>query len=505
MPRTLSGKLVAALVLLLGLSSSVYVGLTLIATRFYFQEIDQSLNRSLAANIVESGQLMRAGTVNPGALKRVFDMLMKVNPAIEVYLLDPAGRILAYAAPAEKVKRARVSLDPVEAFLTGDESLPIRGDDPRDPQGRKIFSAAPIVDQGRLQGYLYVVLGGETYDTLAGAFERSHILRLTVGAVAASLLLIGTAGAFYFYWLTRRIRSLAMLVEDLSSSDFRQLADIPEEWFHASGDEIDRLGRILDKMARRIVGQIKELQNADSARRELVANISHDLRTPLASLRSAIETLLMKEAELPAAEKRRYLSLALDHSEHLGRLTRGLFELATLQSADRKLHRESFSLAELVQDVAQKFRPEADRRKLTIECDLPPDTPLISADIELIERVFENLIENALRYTPVGGTIRLSVIPGQKTVSTQVADTGRGIPASDLSKIFDRRYRTDQDREDRPGGTGLGLAIAQQILQLHGSSMEVESIVGVGTTFQFDLPANGERAQLSECVPSIGS
>lgn len=488
MPRTLSAKLIAALVILLGVTSVIYVGLTVVATRFHIQEINQSLNRSLAANIAESKQLIRGEQVNPEALHQVFEMLMKVNPAIEVYLLDPAGQILAYSAPPKKVKRARVSLGAVGAFLAGDENLPIRGDDPRDPQGRKIFSAAPILDQGRLQGYLYVVLGGETYDTIAEMFERSYILRLTLGAVAVSLLLIGTGGALYFHWLTRRLRRLATLVKDFRSNGFQRPVSVPEEWFHTSGDEIDRLGRMFDEMAQRIVDQIKELQYADSSRRELFANISHDLRTPLASLQGAIETLLMKEAELPESEKRHYLNLALNHSEHLGRLTRDLFELATLQSGDRKVHYESFSIAEIVQDIAQKFRPEADRRKLTIECDLPRDTPFIAADIGLIERVFENLIENAIRYTPEGGTIRLSVIPGHQSVSAQVADTGRGISASDLPKIFDRTYRTDKDRVDRPKGTGLGLAIARQILQLHGSSMEVESIVGVGTTFRFNLP-----------------
>jgi len=495
---TLSGKLIAALVVLLGITSMVYAGLTIVATRFHIQEINQTLNRSVASNIVDSGQLMRAERVDPAALHQVFESLMKVNPAIEVYLLDPAGKILAYSAPPEKVKRVRVSLGAVNKFLAGDDSLPIRGDDPRDVRGHKVFSAARILDEGRLQGYLYVVLGGETYDTISGMFERSYILRLTLGAVAVSLLVIGTAGALYFRRLTGRLARLAMLMRELRSNGFEQPVGVPEAWFHPSGDEIDRLGCMFDEMAQRIVDQIKQLQNADSSRRELFANISHDLRTPLASLRGAIETLLMKGAELPEVEKRRYLQLALDHSEHLSRLTRDLFELATLESADRKLRCESFSVAEIAQDVAQKFRPEADRRKLTIECDVPRNTPFVAADIGLIERVFENLIENAMRYTPEGGTVRLSVIPGHNTVSAQVTDTGRGISAVDLPRIFDRRYRADQEQNDRPGGTGLGLAIAKQILQLHGGSMEVESKVGVGTTFRFSLPVIMEGSGFSK-------
>jgi signal transduction histidine kinase len=499
-PNTLFGKLAAALAILLCISSVVYVMLTVITTRLHIQEIEQSLHRSLAANVVASESLIREGEANPKALDRVFRRLMEINAAIEVYLLDREGQILSYSAPPNKVKRAHVSLDPVRTFLAGDERLPIHGDDPRDPFGRKIFSAAPVLDQGRLQGYLYVVLGGETYDTVAEMFEGSYILRLTLGTVVASLLLIGTAGAVSFGWLTRRLRRLATLMDNLRRSNFQQPVHVPEQWFKASGDEIDRLGRTFDAMARHLAELLTELQHADSSRRELVANVSHDLRTPLASLHGALETVLMKGSQLSEAEKRHYLQLALKHSQYLERLTAQLFELATLESGDRKLHAEVFSVAELVQDVAQRFKPEADRRKLGLECNAPPDTPYIAADIGLIERVLENLIENAIKHTPEGGAIRLSAIPREGFVSVQVADTGCGIAAADLPKIFDRTYRAAMDRDGEPGGSGLGLAIAQEILRLHGSSLAVESTVDAGTTFNFGLPTAVELAQSGECV-----
>lgn len=493
MPRSLSGKLVAALVILLGVVGAVYVGLTLISTRLHIQEINQSLNRSLAANIVETKALVRESEVDPQALDEVFEMLMHINPAIEVYLLDPEGRILAYSAPPGKVKRTRVALDPIKAFLAG-RRLPIRGDDPRDKQDRNVFSAAPVREAGRLAGYLYVVLGGEAYDTIAGMLERSHILRLSLGTFAVSVLVVGAAGILSFNGLTRRLRRLAQLMEELRRSGFRRPVDVPRHRFRERGDEIDRLGRTFDEMARRIVDQLAQLEHADASRRQLFANISHDLRTPLASLHGTVETLLMKGADLPEGERRRYLNLALKHSDHLSRLTDELFELATLESGDRALRREPFSMAELVQDVAQKFRHEADRRRLHMETEIPQQAAFVSADIGLIERVFENLMENALKYTPDGGTVRLSVIPGQEWVSARVADTGRGIPPAELAHVFERTYRTDKERGERPRGTGLGLAIARQILQLHGGSIEVESAVGAGTAFTFSLPLGDERA-----------
>lgn len=492
MRASLAAKLIAALVVLLAITSLVYVGLTVAATRLHMQEINQSLHRELAAKIVASKPLIRDDQVNPEALHEVFDMLMEMNPAIEVYLLDPAGRILDYSAPPNSVKRSHVALEPIDAFLGGLEGLPIRGDDPRDAGGRKIFSVAPVRDDGRLQGYLYVVLGGAAYDTIAGMFEKSHILRLTLGAVVASLVLTGAAGALYFYWLTRRLRRLASLMRNLRESEFRAPVAVPKGWFRTRGDEIDQLGRTFEAMSQRIVGQVQALKQADASRRELFANVSHDLRTPLALLRGSIETLLMKKASLTAAEKRHYLDVALRHSEQLERLTTRVFELATLESGDRGYRAESFSIPELLQDVAQRFRPEAQRHGLTIECSVSPDVPFVTADIGLIERVFENLIGNAMRYTPEGGAIRLSVMPGEGRVAVEVADTGCGIPAAELEHIFDRKYRTGKEGQDRPGGAGLGLAIAHRILQLHGSAIEIESTVGVGTALRFFLRATAE-------------
>ncbi len=495
MPRTLSGKLIAILVISLTVVSAIYVGLTIMATRLHTQGINQNLNRSLAATIVGTTPLIREKRVDPHMLDQVFAMLMEINPAIEVYLLDPTGAILDYSAPPEKVLRRQVSLAPIDALLSESEDLPIRGDDPRDPHGQKIFSAAPILDDGELQGYLYVVLGGEAYDTVVEVFERSYILHLTLGAVAISVVLIALAGAFSFHALTRRLRLLTSFIEAFRQSSFQRSVDIPETHFRPAGDEIDRLGRLFDEMAGRIVDQIAALETADSARSELFANISHDLRTPLAALQGAIETLSMKQAALDPEEQRAYLDLALRHSEQLGRLIGQLFELATLESSDRQLRSEPFSVAELVQDIAQKFRPSADGKGLTIVCDPPIDLPFIEADIALIERVLENLVENAIKNTPEGGVIELSLSLNDGSISVAVSDTGCGMPVEELPRIFDRTYRTEKNRDPGSPGTGLGLAIAKQILEMHGSCFEVESTVGEGSTFRFRLPTGDKQAR----------
>ncbi|NNE83789.1 MAG: sensor histidine kinase [Alphaproteobacteria bacterium] len=492
MPRTLFGKLVVVLLALLLATSVFYVALTVTATRLHIQEVTQNLHRDLAADLLKDRPLMTDGKADSGALKKVFEMLMVVNPSIELYLIDPQGQLLAFSAAPGKVKREKVSLAPIQAFLTEGRKLPIRGDDPRDLNQRKIFSVAPVMEAGQVSGYLYVVLGGEIYDSINRTLEASWITRISAGLAIASLLLVTVIGILSIKLLTRRLKRLTGQLEAFKRTD-PEGVDGTEGDVGAGGgqalDEIDELALTFEAMSARIDDQIGELERSDSMRRELITNISHDLRTPLASLQGAIETLQIKDQSLSAADKNRYLELAHSHCQRLGRLITDLFDLATLESHDRELHFEPFSLAELVQDVAQKFQPLAARNGLTLKLDIRLNTSLVSADIALIERVLTNLADNAIKYTPAGGTVEMGVARADERIIASVADTGQGIPARELSRVFDRPYRVEKNRGDGTEGAGLGLAIAQRILRLHGGHLDVKSTLGAGSAFSFGLDA----------------
>ena len=164
--RSLYSKLAAVLTGLFFLVGLAFVALTVFSTDLYQQEVIQKLNSQLAEHIVKQKLLMQNNRINEDVLKEVFHMLMIINPSIEIYLLDPQGNILAFSAPKGKVKRERVDLRPIESWLAGNATLPVRGDDPRDPHGKKVFTVAPISEQGQVEGYLYVILGGEIYDSI---------------------------------------------------------------------------------------------------------------------------------------------------------------------------------------------------------------------------------------------------------------------------------------------------------------------------------------------------
>ncbi len=197
---------------------------------------------------------------------------------------------------------------------------------------------------------------------------------------------------------------------------------------------------------------------------------------------------MIKENSLTLEERKRYLETAVQHCKRLSSLVSDLFELAKLEAQDSVLHREPFSLSELVQDVVQKFHLSAQEKEVAIEANIGDDLPFVYGDIGLIERALENLLGNALRHTPERGSVRVTLSKNGGNVLVQVSDTGHGIPEEEISLIFNRFYQAGKDKGRRSGRSGLGLAITKRILELHGSDIDVQSTINAGTTFAFALP-----------------
>jgi signal transduction histidine kinase len=485
--HTLYARLSLSLAGLLVVVAILFAVLTVGATRHYLQEVNQRFNRDLAQNLVSDRNLVRQGELDEAALEETFHYYMVINPSIEIYLLDATGKILAYSAEPGKVKRRSVSLGPIRRFLKGDPGFPLLGDDPRSHDRRKAFSVTSLPSPGGPESFLYVILRGEDFDNLDALIQRSYFLRLSAWAVTISLGLGLLLGLFLFRLLTRRIERLGRTMELYRESDFSALVQYPSAKKSRSEDEIDRLGRTFAEMAHRITDQIQALTENDSLRRELVAQVSHDLRTPLASLHGYLETLQMKEGVLDSPERVEYLDIALRHSTRLRRLVEDLFELAKLDARDVRPSIEPVSLGDLAQDVVQKYHLAAQRKGVRLALEGAQDLPLVRADIGLIERVLENLIDNAIEHTPAAGDINVSTQVKGRTVTIQVRDTGTGIPADDLPQIFDRYFQAAGRPKDGQHA-GLGLAIAKRIVELHDSSIEVVSRVGTGTAFTFSLP-----------------
>ncbi len=486
MLHTLYARLSLALIALFLATGLLYILISSAVTERYLQEITQHFNRELAQRIVSDRRLVIDGAMNDEALKSTFSAYMDINPSIEIYLLDKSGKILAYSADPGQVKRERVDLAPIEAFLRG-EGFPLLGDDPRSHERRKAFSVTPVPAGDMPAGYLYVVLRGAQYDNAEQAVQESYVFRLSASAAAISLGFGLLTGLLLFHWLTRRLQRLSTVMSTFQQSDFTRHEPFARNPSRL-GDEVDRLGAAFDEMALRIIDQWGQLKEQDRLRRELVAQVSHDLRTPLAVLHGYLETLDMKQAELEPADRQEYLDISLRQSERLKQMVEDLFELAQLEARETQPACEPMAIAELVQDVMQKFQLRANQSGISLRCEPPGEQHFVMADFALTERVLNNLISNAFDHVQAGGTIRLEIEPqAAALVQVTVSDDGSGIAPDDLPHIFDPFYRSSK-AGGGSGHAGLGLAIARRMVELQGGEIAAEHNPAGGTHFRFTLP-----------------
>lgn len=464
------------------LVGAVYVGISFKTANHYFEERQQRLNADVAEHLLDEVTPFQGDTINQEALGQIMHSMMAVNPGIEVYLLDPEGEILSYVAPHKKILLNRVDLGPVRTFLSHQGETYIRGEDPRHPGQQKVFSAAPVYEAEQLKGYVYIILAGDAYQSATELLLGSHMLRLGGWSLAITLLVALLLGLGVLYLVTRYLSEIIRTVEGFRQGNLQ--ARIPVR----RRGELSQLALSFNEMADTIVADMEKLRTLERLRRELIGNVSHDLRTPLAVVQGYIETVLMKNEDLAATERARYLHLALSSSQRLEKLVGDLFELSKLEALQVEPKYEPFFISELVQDMLPRFQGLAEKQGLRLAATLPPNLPPVYADVAMIERVLQNLLENALKFTPEGGEVRVEVIPHDQQVEIKVSDTGIGIPESDLPFIFDRYYRSER-RASKGHSSGLGLAISQKLLRLHQVSIEVGSRLGEGAQFSFALPA----------------
>jgi signal transduction histidine kinase len=485
--RTLYSKLAITLFIILLIIGVILMQLMHYSSGLYQAEVAQKLNVELADHIVSENKLIKNNKINNNALEHVFHMLMVINPTIELYLLDTRGKILGFSAPSGKVVRKNINLDPIKNFIAGDRNFPLHGQDPRNNDRQKVFSASEIKSKNKLEGYLYIILASEKYEGVADKLQDSYIFRLSLWGLLAGIIAVFLIGAMSFSIMTRRLRKLNSAMIDYSDGEI--LASIKPDYKvkKLGGDEVDQLGRQFLVMVDKITTQMNELKKVDNMRRELVANVSHDLRTPITTLQGYIETLIIKGEGISIQEREKYLKVALDYCHRLSQLVTELFELSKLDSCESIIYAEPFSISDLIQDVVQKFTLRAKNAGIDLRCAHRAGGAMVYGDIAMLQRALENLIENALRHTKKGDRVGVDYLLKDDKVIVKVKDTGCGIPETELSHIFDRFYQVEKSRVNGEG-SGLGLAIAKRIIELHGSTIQVHSKINIGTTFTFNMP-----------------
>jgi two-component system sensor histidine kinase SaeS len=261
-----------------------------------------------------------------------------------------------------------------------------------------------------------------------------------------------------------------------------------------SGDEIEDLGAAFNAMAVKLEEAFSRQQDMEQARRHLIAAVSHDLRTPLATMQVMVESI--NEGIVTDGETlQRYYRTLQAEINYLSRLIDDLFELSQLDFGFLQLQPESASISDLVSDTLEALRPQAEQRRLTLQGEVDGYIPEVLMDTSRMQRVLYNLVQNALRHTPPDGAVLIRAADHGEEVEISVADSGEGIDSDELSRIFERFYRGNRARTRDEAGSGLGLTIAKGIVELHGGRIWAQSSRGEGATFVFTLPKSQELVQ----------
>jgi histidine kinase len=324
---------------------------------------------------------------------------------------------------------------------------------------------------------LPVTIGGKAA-VLQCYYPRTKEDRIIMprGLVTA-LLLIALFTAIISRFLTRPIRELTRAAQELSRGRFGVTVRV------RSQDEISQLRRTFNEMSQRLAA-------VHQSRKELFADISHEIRSPLARIQSDAELLI--DREMPKEDREEHLKAICEEVEGISRLVEDLSIMSQIEDDQLRLETSPSSLQKLLIREAGKFRPQFGEKSVTLRQILPEDLPPVIMDDKRIGQVISNLLTNALRYTPAGGTIEMGVRVNGNMATVWVRDTGPGIPPEALPRIFDRFYRVDPSRSRTSGGTGLGLAIAKHFVEAHGGTIWAESEPAKGTCIQFTLPLAGQ-------------
>ena len=312
-------------------------------------------------------------------------------------------------------------------------------------------------------------------------FLNEHDLLLLVGLLSFSVGVSIFVGFMLSGPTARSVKAIASAAELMSEGDLDARAQIE------SRDEIGELASAFNTMAGKLQASIDRERDLEEARRELISAVSHDLRTPLSSIRVMIESMYDGVVSDPETV-RRYLATTLSETERLSRLVDDLFELSQITSGTLELHLEATLMQDLISDTLESMSAQAVSHRLRLHGSVDDELSPVTMDAQRVQRVIYNLVQNAIRHTPPDGSIYIGAHDAGAEVQVQVADTGEGIPDQALDKVFERSYRVDPSRSRESGGAGLGLSIARGIVEAHGGRIWAESIPNRGSTFSFTLP-----------------
>ncbi|MCL1078689.1 sensor histidine kinase [Parashewanella spongiae] len=440
------------------------------------QRVQQSLHSELAEHMADINPMLASGVTADSALKEAFHDLMLLGPSFEIYTLDTAGKVIAYDAKEEKIQTQTVNLLKINDFLNK-ERLPILGTDPRGINHEKIFSVAKLIDpEGKHTGFLYVIIGGEQLDSWQTIVNENQAPTKFGVAIFFSILSAITIFTLFLKYFTK---PLARLATDLSNIDVSNLTNglaLPIRY--RGSREVNQLSRDINILLEKLSDQHQALTKIQKSKHDFLLHLSHDLKTPLTSLLGYQETWL----HTPESEREsKWIEVAYRSGEKLKQLLTQLLELAALENGKITPSLETVSLNALLSDLEQSFAPQAKTRKVKLAFKQTSDS-IISTDVGLMRRILSNLIDNAIRHTPSGGLIDITLEKSARGSILKVRDTGAGMHIHEL-KAFNENKAESFSKESALPQLGVGLSIVQQLAALLNYKIDITSQPGKGCCF----------------------
>ncbi len=337
---------------------------------------------------------------------------------------------------------------------------------------------------------------------VAGIVAFGVLLAMPRGLVAAPLVGLAAGLAAYATVQTLVARRLELARDTLRSARKRRFEALGQIRSAEDRDELDELLWQVYRAGRVLQQEIERLEQLENYRREFLGNVSHELKTPIFVISGFAEQLLDGAIDDPAVN-RRFVDKIGRNALRLNNLARDLLAISRIESGELQMTHAAFSVAALVEEVADALEPVAEAKEVTVLQRLPPHLPPVTGDREQLRQVLINLVDNAIKYNNVGGRVEVAArATTDGTVRVSVVDDGIGVPPEEIPRLTERFYRVDRSRSRSQGGTGLGLAIVKHILEAHRQRLRIESRPNYGSSFSFELPAAEQRAGRREPRPA---
>lgn len=349
------------------------------------------------------------------------------------------------------------------------------------------IASAPAVFDGRFVGLVMVLVRAPAPQQPGIAIPREVAQLLSLRSTVLLMVAAVLVAMVLFYPVRRRLRALEHAAHRLGEGDLSARA--PQK----GGDEIARVAAAFNRMAGELETRDAALRTSDALRRQMMADVSHELKTPLTAMRGYIETLRMPEIALDDERRDRYFETIDRETRRLERIVKDLLDLARYEHGAVALQRRLFDIERLFQNVAGRHERDAQTKGVAIRIHVDAHADQVVADPDRVEQAIENLVGNALRHTPSGGTITLSASQADGVATLSVSDSGGGIAPEHLPHVFERFYKVDAARASESTGSGLGLSITKAIVERHGGTIRVTSEPG-HTTFTVVLPQSAGAA-----------